>query len=317
MSEKRQYRQYCGLAKALDVVGERWTLLIVRNLLLGPRRYTDLLVELPGITTNLLAKRLKELEAEGLVAREDKPRPLAATAYALTDKGVALEPALQELARWGGRFYMEKPHHSDVFNVGWALLSLKRRYRKNVELVAEFAIDERHFELDLDYQRMQVLERASERAELSLAGSLPSFEKMLFRGASALALVDRGALEGFVEVLLAAEAVHVVAARGAYGVGSGMIENRESYQYLAGVAVQDTADLPEGFTSVVIPERSYAVFTHRGSAQDTPRTMRAILSEHLPSMGLTPAGDMVESYDERFDPQTGRGEIEIWIPVEQ
>ena len=105
--------------------------------------------------------------------------------------------------------------------------------------------------------------------------------------------------------------------RGAYGVGSGMIENRESYQYLAGVAVQDTADLPEGFTSVVIPERSYAVFTHRGSAQDTPRTMRAILSEHLPSMGLTPAGDMVESYDERFDPQTGRGEIEIWIPVEQ
>ena len=103
----------------------------------------------------------------------------------------------------------------------------------------------------------------------------------------------------------------------AYGVGSGMVGNNESYQYLAGVAVSDTKALPEGFTSTVIPARTYAVFTHRGQAQDTPRSMGAILSEHLPRMGLTPSGDMIESYDERFDPATGRGEIEIWIPVKQ
>jgi AraC family transcriptional regulator len=103
----------------------------------------------------------------------------------------------------------------------------------------------------------------------------------------------------------------------AYGVGSGMIGNRESYQYLAGVAVTDTVALPEGFTSVVIPERTYAVFIHRGRAQDTPQSMGAILSEHLPRLGLKPDGDMIESYDERFDPVSGRGEIEIWILVRQ
>ena len=103
----------------------------------------------------------------------------------------------------------------------------------------------------------------------------------------------------------------------AYGVGSGMIGNNESYQYLAGVAVRDTVTLPEGFSAVVIPERTYAVFTHRGRAQDTPQSMGAILSEHLPRLGLKPDGDMVESYDERFDPIAGSGEIEIWIPVRQ
>lgn len=104
---------------------------------------------------------------------------------------------------------------------------------------------------------------------------------------------------------------------GAYGVASGLIGNNKSYQYLAGVAVNEAAKLPEGFTSVVIPERTYAVFTHRGSAQDTPRSMQAILGEHLPRLGLKPDGDMVESYDQRFDPRTGSGEIEIWIPIRQ
>jgi AraC family transcriptional regulator len=96
-----------------------------------------------------------------------------------------------------------------------------------------------------------------------------------------------------------------------------MLGEGKSYQYLAGVAVNDTKDLPEGFSTVVIPERTYAVFTHQGRAADTPRTMRAILGEHLPRMGLKPQGEpgMVESYDERFDPRTGRGEIEIWIAV--
>ena len=68
--ESRSYKQFCGLARALDVVGERWTLLIVRNLLVGPRRYSDLMAELPGITTNLLAKRLRELSSHGLIEKQ-------------------------------------------------------------------------------------------------------------------------------------------------------------------------------------------------------------------------------------------------------
>src|SRR5690349_12744259 len=89
--ERRSYQQFCGVARALDVVGERWTLLIVRNLLLGPRRYGDLLAELPGLTTNLLAKRLREMELVGLVEKRELPPPAASTVYALTADGAALE----------------------------------------------------------------------------------------------------------------------------------------------------------------------------------------------------------------------------------
>src|SRR6187549_2526493 len=90
----RSYHQFCGLARALDVVGERWTLLLVRNLLLGPRRYGDLLEELPGITTNLLAKRLRALCEHGLVEKTALPPPAAIPVYALTEAGAALEPAI-------------------------------------------------------------------------------------------------------------------------------------------------------------------------------------------------------------------------------
>src|SRR5581483_3423202 len=87
---RRSYRQYCGVARALDVVGERWTLLIIRDLLLGPRRYKDLLEGLPGIGTNLLADRLKELERHGIVRRTVLPPPAGSTVYELTDLGSAL-----------------------------------------------------------------------------------------------------------------------------------------------------------------------------------------------------------------------------------
>src|SRR5271155_445348 len=98
----RSYGQYCSVAKALDVVGERWTLLIVRELLLrGDLRYTDLRQGLPGIATNLLADRLRELERLGVVEREEAPPPIAATVYRLTSHGQRLGPVLLELGRWG------------------------------------------------------------------------------------------------------------------------------------------------------------------------------------------------------------------------
>src|SRR3954463_735861 len=95
--DRRSYHQYCGLARALDVVGERWTLLIVRHLLLGSQRYSELLRGLPGITTNLLAKRLQDMEALDLIERTGTE---GGQAYRLTTLGAGLEPAVHALSRW-------------------------------------------------------------------------------------------------------------------------------------------------------------------------------------------------------------------------
>lgn len=98
---KRSYDQYCPVAEALDVVGDRWALLIVRELLIGGRRYRDLQVGLPGIPPNVLATRLRELEEAGLVTRRELPPPAARTVYELTAEGRGLESVLRSLARWG------------------------------------------------------------------------------------------------------------------------------------------------------------------------------------------------------------------------
>lgn len=97
----RSYGQYCAAARALDLVGDRWTLLVVRELLLRDCRFTDLRRGLPGVATNLLTERLRELEAAGLVERVDAPPPVATTLYRLTDRGRDLAPVLRELTRWG------------------------------------------------------------------------------------------------------------------------------------------------------------------------------------------------------------------------
>jgi DNA-binding HxlR family transcriptional regulator len=97
----RSYDEYCAVAKSLDVVGDRWTLLIVRELALqGPCRYTDLRNGLPGIATNLLADRIRELEHAGVVFREEAPPPIATTLFRLTPRGVQLLPVLKDLTRW-------------------------------------------------------------------------------------------------------------------------------------------------------------------------------------------------------------------------
>lgn len=115
----RSYQQYCAVAKALDVVGDRWVLLIVRELMTsGPSRYTDLLKGLPGIATNLLAERLKEMEATGIIRREEAPPPIATTLFHLTERGKALHPILEELGRWGAPL-MGVPQPSNVFRSHW------------------------------------------------------------------------------------------------------------------------------------------------------------------------------------------------------
>ena len=115
----RSYGQYCSVARALDVVGERWTLLIVRELLLqGPCRFTDLKNALPGIASNLLSGRLKDLEEAKLISREEAPPPIATTLYALTPNGLALEPVVKALGIWGVQFMVvERPE--DAFQAHW------------------------------------------------------------------------------------------------------------------------------------------------------------------------------------------------------
>ena len=115
----RSYGQYCSIAKALDVVGDRWTLLIIRELLIrGACRYTDLKNGLPGIATNLLSDRIRELESAGLIRREDAPPPVATTLLRLTEAGAELEPALDAIGRWGIR-YMPEPAEGDEFRSHW------------------------------------------------------------------------------------------------------------------------------------------------------------------------------------------------------
>ena len=115
----KSYGQYCAVAKALDLVGDRWTLLIVRELLLqGPCRYTDLRNGLPGIATNLLADRLADLEAVGLVARAEQPPPAAHAVYSLTADGRDLEPVVQAIGVWGLR-RMSESAAGDAFRGHW------------------------------------------------------------------------------------------------------------------------------------------------------------------------------------------------------
>jgi len=115
----RSYGQYCSVAKSLDVIGDRWTLLIIRELLLrGACRYTDLKNGLPGIATNLLADRIRELEAAGLVRREEAPPPVATTLVHLTEAGAELEPVVKALGWWGLR-YMAGPADADEFRGQW------------------------------------------------------------------------------------------------------------------------------------------------------------------------------------------------------
>jgi DNA-binding HxlR family transcriptional regulator len=99
----RKFDQYCPVAHALSLVGERWSLLIVRELLHGPKRYTDLTHGLPGIGTNILAARLKDLEACGVIQKRTLPPPAASTVYELTEYGAGLKEAVYALARWGAR----------------------------------------------------------------------------------------------------------------------------------------------------------------------------------------------------------------------
>lgn len=118
-----RYDQFCPLARATEILGSRWTLLIVRELLIGPRRFSDLRRPLPGISTSVLADRLASLEERGVVRRRELPPPASSTVYELTEAGSELLPSVIELARWGLR-YLGRPRANEHFDPGWAWLGL-------------------------------------------------------------------------------------------------------------------------------------------------------------------------------------------------
>lgn len=117
MAARKTYGQFCALARALDHVGDRWALLVIRELLLGPARYGRLSAALPGLATNLLAQRLRGLGEDGIVEREG-------TTYRLTERGRALEPVVVELIRWGAVYMTDGPGE-DVVDERWALLAMR------------------------------------------------------------------------------------------------------------------------------------------------------------------------------------------------
>ena len=120
----KRYAQYCPVAHALELVGERWALLVVRELLNGPKRYTDLAGALPGIGTNILAGRLRDLETAGVIQKRRLPPPAAANVYELTPYGEELREPLYALGRWGARS-LGPPQPDDALAPGWLVNAVR------------------------------------------------------------------------------------------------------------------------------------------------------------------------------------------------
>lgn len=127
---RRTYNEYCAVAKGLDVIGDRWSLLLARELLLGPKRYKDLLAALPGIGTNLLAQRLRELERVGVVGRATLPPPAGSSVYRLTPHGEALQPVVGAIGRWGAAF-LGAPEPDDVMVPGAYFVAMRHSFKSD------------------------------------------------------------------------------------------------------------------------------------------------------------------------------------------
>ncbi|MEV0925508.1 helix-turn-helix domain-containing protein [Streptomyces spongiicola] len=144
---RRSYDQFCAVARALDSVGDRWTLLIVRELLSGPRRYTDLHADLPGVSTDVLASRLKDMERDGLATRRRLPAPASAHVYELTARGGALLPLVGALAEWGAPV-LDGPRPTDAVRAHWFAVPLLRRLEAaGVTDTVEVSLPEGEFHL--------------------------------------------------------------------------------------------------------------------------------------------------------------------------
>ncbi|HVY77983.1 MAG TPA: helix-turn-helix domain-containing protein [Solirubrobacterales bacterium] len=171
MARKRSYGEACRFAYALDVVGERWALLVVRELLLGPKRFTDLRTGLPHASSNILSERLRELEQNGVIQRRKLPPPAASTVYELTEWGRELEPIVTKLGAWGAR----SPIPPESREIGPDSIVLALRSLFNPEAAAEMTatyelrIGEQPFRVKVDAGEIELARGAAEDPAAAIA----------------------------------------------------------------------------------------------------------------------------------------------------
>jgi len=193
---RRSYNQFCATAKTLDVVGERWTLLIIRELVTGPKRYKDLLESLPGIGTSLLAARLRHLESAALVRRTELPPPAGSTVYELTESGRDLEPAIMAIARWGLKWALGEPTPDEVFRPGWAVLAMQAAYDEraaaNIDETYEFRVGDDVFHARVQDGAVQGRHGPAHEPDLVITATAEAFMQL----AAGQATIEQAAKQG-------------------------------------------------------------------------------------------------------------------------
>lgn len=153
---ERTYNQYCGLARALDLVGERWALLVVRELTLGGKRFTDLREGLPGIGTNVLATRLRELQADGIVRKLRLMPPADTTVYMLTDYGARLVPAMLALGRWGAETMGPRDPDQELRS-DWLAVAMQAFFQPgDVDATLELNLADGPFRVEIEGDRIDI-----------------------------------------------------------------------------------------------------------------------------------------------------------------
>ncbi|MGE5135793.1 MAG: winged helix-turn-helix transcriptional regulator [Gemmatimonadota bacterium] len=192
---KRSYGQYCAVARGLDLIGDRWTLLIARDLLLGPKRYKDLLDGLPGIGTNLLAARLREMAAAGLVERAVLPPPAGSSVYQLTGAGRDLEPVITAIGRWGARF-LGSPRDGEVLLPRAYFVAIRPAFRADraAGLAAsyEFRVGGLVFEVRVHDGRCTTREGAAAGPDAVFTMDVGTLHELLLAGLPAAAALASG-----------------------------------------------------------------------------------------------------------------------------
>lgn len=194
---RRRYDDACGTAHALDLVGERWALLVLRELMLGPKRFSDLRADLPGISANVLTQRLEGLEASGLVVRRRLPPPASAQVYELTPWGYEAEPIVQALGRWAAR----SPAHDPTLPLSGTSLMLSFRTMFDAERAGDFEarigfrIGEESFLVTISKAGILAERGDPVGADLVLTGSATAVAAAVYRGVPLEALEQEGALQ--------------------------------------------------------------------------------------------------------------------------
>jgi DNA-binding HxlR family transcriptional regulator/putative sterol carrier protein len=195
---RRSYDQYCGVAYGLDVIGERWTLLLVRELLLGPRRYKDLLAGLPGIGTNLLAARLRELEELGLIRRTVLPPPAGSTVYELTETGRGLEPVVRAIGRWGARM-LAAPRSTDTLVPSAYFVAMRSVFHPEraagLTETFEVRIAERVFEVRVEDGTCETREGRPSHPDVVMAMDVETIDALVFGRTPSADLLAAGRIE--------------------------------------------------------------------------------------------------------------------------